>query len=26
LGGYVVGRSGESIARTLANRPAQKDE
>jgi hypothetical protein len=26
LGGYVVGRSGESIARTLANRPAQKDD
>ena len=27
LGGYVVGRSGESIARTLASRPIQgKDQ
>ena len=26
LGGYVVGRSGESIARTLANRPTNKDD
>ena len=26
LGGYVVGRSGESIARTLANRPSNKDD
>jgi len=26
LGGYVVGRSGESIARTLANRPINKDD
>ena len=25
LGGYVVGRSGESIARTLANRPTNKE-
>ena len=25
LGGYVVGRSGESIARTLANRPTDKE-
>ena len=25
LGGYVVGRSGESIARTLANRPTSKE-
>lgn len=26
LGGYVVGRSGESIARTLANRPSNDNE
>ena len=25
LGGYVVGRSGESIARTLANKPTPKE-
>ncbi|NBX28752.1 MAG: hypothetical protein EBR55_11035, partial [Chitinophagia bacterium] len=25
LGGYVVGRSGESIARTLANRQINKE-
>jgi hypothetical protein len=26
LGGYVVGRSGESIARTLASKPLNKDQ
>ena len=26
LGGYVVGRSGESIARTLASRPINKNQ
>ena len=26
LGGYVVGRSGESIARTLASRPVNKNQ
>ena len=26
LGGYVVGRSGESIARTLASRPTNKNQ
>ena len=26
LGGYVVGRSAESVARTMANRPQQKDQ
>lgn len=26
LGGYVVGRSGESIARTIANRPTKEDK
>ena len=26
LGGYVVGRSGESIARTLASRPKANDQ
>lgn len=26
LGGYVVGRSAESVARTMANRPQTKDQ
>ena len=26
LGGYVVGRSAESVARTLANRPVNKEQ
>jgi hypothetical protein len=26
LGGYVVGRSAESVARTMANRPANKEQ
>jgi len=26
LGGYTLGRSGESIARTMANRPQPKDQ
>jgi len=26
LGGYVVGRSAEGVARTLANRPSNKDD
>jgi hypothetical protein len=26
LGGYVVGRSAESVARTMANRPASKQQ
>jgi len=26
LGGYVVGRSAESVARTIANKPQQKDQ
>jgi hypothetical protein len=26
LGGYVVGRSAESVARTMANRPANKQQ
>ena len=26
LGGYVVGRSAESVARTMANRPQSKDQ
>jgi hypothetical protein len=26
LGGYVVGRSAESVARTMANKPQQKDQ
>jgi hypothetical protein len=26
LGGYVVGRSAESVARTMANKPANKEQ
>jgi len=26
LGGYVVGRSAESVARTMANRPVNKQQ
>jgi hypothetical protein len=26
LGGYVAGRSAEAVARTLANRPSNKDD
>ena len=26
LGGYVVGRSAESVARTMANKPSSKDQ
>ncbi len=26
LGGYVVGRSAESVARTMANRPVNKEQ
>ena len=26
VGGYTLGRSGESIARTMANKPVSKDQ